>query len=56
MKKKKQIVTYEEWRLIIYALNNLRNSLIAEGRYTDTADDALTAVMKARTKQVKAAG
>ena len=55
MKKKRYIVTYDEWRLIIYALNNLRNSLLAEGRYTDTVDDALLAVMRAKTKRVKVA-
>ena len=53
MKKNKHLVSYEEWRLIIYALNNLRNSLIAEGKYTDTVDDALLAVMNAKTKKVK---
>ena len=55
MKKKKYLVTYDEWRLIIYALNGLRNSLIAEGKYTDTVDDALLAVTKAKTKRVKVA-
>lgn len=53
MKKIKHLVTYEEWRMIIYALNNLRSSLIAEGKYTDTVDDALLAVMNAKTKKVK---
>jgi len=53
MKKNKYILTYDEWRLTIYALNNLRNSLISEGRYTDTVDDALLAVMSAKTKRVK---
>ena len=56
MKKKKYSFTYDEWRLIVYALNNLRNSLIAEGRYTDTVDDALIACMNAKTKWVKVAG
>lgn len=56
MKKKKYLVTYGEWKLIIYALNSLRNSLIAEGQYTDTVDDALLAVMNAKTRRVKVAG
>ena len=55
MKKNKYCITYDEWRLIIYALNNLRNSLISEGRYTDTVDDALLAVMRAKSKKVKIA-
>ena len=56
MKKRKMSFTYEEWRLIVYALNKLRNSLIAEGRHTDTVDDALIAAMNAKTKWVKVAG
>ena len=28
MKKRKYTFIYDEWRLIIYALNNLRNSLM----------------------------
>lgn len=56
MKKNKLTVTIAEWRLIIHALNTLRNSLIAEGRYTDTVDDALVAVLNAKTKRVKVAG
>lgn len=56
MKKKKYMVTYDEWRLIIHALNGLRNSLIVKGQYTDTVDDALLAVMNAKTRRVKIAG
>ena len=56
MKKKRYTFTYDEWRLIIYALNNLRNSLIEEGKFTDTVDDALIAVTNAKTKRVKVAG
>jgi hypothetical protein len=33
--------TYDEIRVIIFALNELRNSLIQEGRYTDAVDDLL---------------
>ena len=53
MKKTKYTLTIKEWRLVIYALNELRNSLIAEGKYVDTVNDALIAVMKAKTKRVK---
>jgi len=56
MKKTKHLVSYDEWRLIIYALNNLRNSLLAEGKYTDQVDDALVAVMNAKTKRVRVPG
>jgi hypothetical protein len=53
MKKKKFYFTYEEWRLIIHALNEFRTSLMAEGRYTDTVDETLVKFMNAKTKKVK---
>lgn len=56
MKKKKYMVTYDEWRLIIHALNGLRNSQIGQGKHTDTVDDALLAVINAKTRRVKIAG
>ena len=55
MKKIKCYVTIDEWRLIIYALNSLRNDLIAEGRCTDAVDDALRMAMRAKAKHVKVA-
>ncbi|MDR2514359.1 MAG: hypothetical protein LBD02_04020 [Christensenellaceae bacterium] len=53
--KKKYYFTYDEWRFIVYALNNLQSSLIAEGRYTDTVDETLCKFMSAKTKRIKAA-
>ncbi|MDO4394037.1 MAG: hypothetical protein Q4C80_06455 [Bacillota bacterium] len=35
------VLTDNEYSLIINSLNNLRNDLIAQGRYTDAVDDAL---------------
>lgn len=34
-------LTTEEWRLMIEPLNNLRNRLLSEGRYTDAVDKVL---------------
>ncbi|MGN0672540.1 MAG: hypothetical protein ACI4KE_07900 [Anaerovoracaceae bacterium] len=34
-------MTYDEVRVMVFALNELRNSLIAENRYTDAVDDIL---------------
>ena len=34
-------MTYDEIRVLVYALNELRNSLIEEGRYTDAVDELL---------------
>ncbi|MGN0705615.1 MAG: hypothetical protein ACI4KK_03325 [Lentihominibacter sp.] len=33
--------TYDEIRVLVFALNELRNNLIAENRYTDAVDDIL---------------
>ena len=33
--------TYDEVRIIVMALVELKNQLIAEGRYTDAVDDLL---------------
>lgn len=34
-------MTHDEIRVLVFALNELRNSLIAEGRYTDAVDELL---------------
>ena len=34
-------ITGSERRMMINALNTLRNNLIADGRYTDAIDDAI---------------
>jgi hypothetical protein len=56
MKKQttKHCFTYEERQCIIRALNDLRSSMIAEGRYTDTIDETLYKFMTAKTQKVKA--
>jgi len=42
-----------EWRVVINALNELRTSLINEGRYTDAVDEVLLKVIRAPQKKVK---
>ena len=32
-------LTHDEVRVLVYALNELRNTLIAENRYTDAVDE-----------------
>ncbi len=39
--KKKYKLDYDEVRIIVMALVELKNQLIAEGRYTDAVDDLL---------------
>ena len=45
----------EEWRLLIHCLNNFRNRLISEGRYTDAVDELLIKVANAKTKKFRIA-
>jgi hypothetical protein len=54
--KKKYYLTPDEWRLLIRALNDLRNRRISEGRCIDTVNDTLFTVMNAKTKRIKVAG
>lgn len=42
-----------ERRIIIGSLNNLRNKLIADGRYTDAVNDILIKVVNAPIKKFK---
>ena len=42
----------EERCLLISSLNDLRNKLIAEGRYTDLIDEILIKVANAKIKKI----
>jgi len=42
-----------ERRIIINSLNNLRNKLITDGRYTDAVDDVLVKFVNAPIKKFK---
>lgn len=46
-------LTTEEWCLMIEALNNLRNRLMSEDRYTDTVDEVLVKVANAKIKKTR---
>ena len=46
-------LTDSEYRLIIKSLNDLRNDLIAQGRYTDAVDDVLVKFIGAKKKNFK---
>ena len=43
----------QEHRLIIESLNQLRNKLIAGGKYTDAADDVLLKIIGVKQKKFK---
>ena len=55
MRKLKYYIAIDEYeqRIIISSLNNLRNKLIADGRYTDAVDDILVKVVNATIKKFK---
>lgn len=40
-KKAKLRFSHDELRVIVFALNELRNTLLAQGRYTDAVDELL---------------
>ncbi len=55
MRNSKYYIAIDEYerRIIISNLNNLRNKLIADGRYTDSVDDVLVKVVHAPIKKFK---
>ena len=46
-------LTDNEHSLIIKSLNDLRNNLISQGRYTDAVDDVLVKFIDAKKKKFK---
>ena len=46
-------LTDNEYGLIIKSLNDLRNDLIAQGRFTDAVDDVLVKFIGAKKKNFK---
>lgn len=55
MRESKYYIAMDEYErgIIINSLNNLRNKLIADGRYTDALDDILVKVAYAPIKKIK---
>ncbi len=55
MRNQKHYIAIDEneRRIILNALNTLRNKLPAEGRYTDAVDDVLIKVVNAPVKKFK---
>ena len=54
MKQKYYLVlNTQEHRLMIESLNQLRNKLIADGKYTDAVDDVLLKIIGAKQKKFK---
>ena len=51
--EKKYIIAFDDYerRIVVNALNDLRNSLIQQGRYTDAVDDIMIKVIDTRPKR-----
>ena len=57
MKQKHYLVlNTQEHRLMIESLNQLRNKLIADGKYTDAIDEVLLKIIGAKQKNFKVIG
>ena len=55
MKKTYVYLNETEWRVILYALNELRTRLINEGRFTDVIDEVMMKIMNAPLKKIRIA-
>lgn len=55
MREKKYHIylTDDEQSRVMQSLVNLKNNLIAQGRYTDAVDDVLLKVLSAKKKKLK---
>ena len=40
-RKRYLILTENEWRMVLMALNKMRSKLVAQGRYTDAVDEII---------------
>jgi ribosomal 50S subunit-associated protein YjgA (DUF615 family) len=55
MKEKKYYIAFDRYEqgTMIHALNEMRNRLIAGGRYTDAVDELIIKICNAKTKRFK---
>ena len=53
MEKYHLYLSEEERQIVLHALIDFRNKLLAAGRYADCVDELLIKVMYAKTKRVK---
>ena len=51
--EKKYIIAFDDYerRIVVNALNELRNSLIQQGRYTDAVDDIMIKIIDTKPKR-----
>lgn len=55
MRKKKYYIAFDSYErgLTVNALNEMRNTLLQKGRYTDAVDEVLLKTINAKTKKFK---
>ena len=55
MREKKYYIAFDSYerRVMVNALNEMRNSLLQQGRYTDAMDEVLLKNINAKTKKFK---
>ncbi len=55
MAEKKYYIALDDFerRVVINCMNEMRNRLIAEGKYTDAVDDVLLKIIDAKMKKFK---
>ena len=55
MRDKKYYIALDdfEWRVVVNCLNEMRNKLIADGKYTDAVDEVLLKIIGAKRKKFK---
>lgn len=46
-------LTYDERRMLLNNLNDFRNQLIADGKYTDLLDEVIIKIVNAKLKRIK---
>ena len=55
MKEKKYYIALDDFerRVVVNCMNEMRNKLIAEGKYTDALDEVMLKVIHSKQKRLK---
>ena len=55
MKDKKYYITLDDFerRVVVNCMNEMRNKLIADGKYTDALDEVLLKIIRSKQKKLK---
>ena len=55
MREKKYYIAFDDFerRVVVNCMNEMRNKLIADGKYTDALDEVLLKVIHSKQKKIK---